>query len=143
MRKPAEDPAAVCYRAIKKGIDEGFDNIFIDTSGRLHTNQNLMEELAKITRVIKKLDPTLPHLSLIVIDGSNGTSAVRQVEDFSKFAHIDGIIATKLDSSSKAGAIFTIVKKYHKKIFFLGNGESLSGLTPFSPQSFVDNFFEG
>jgi fused signal recognition particle receptor len=140
--KHGEDPSAVCYRAAKKSFDENFDILIVDTSGRLNTNEGLMAELGKIQRTIKKFDQSSPDVNIMVIDGSNGSSAISQIEDFSKFVAIDGLILTKMDSSSKAGAIFTIVKKYKQKVFFLSNGESLENIEPFEENKFVNNLFD-
>ena len=137
-----EDPAAVCYRALKRANDEKFESVIIDTSGRLHTNQNLMNELKKIQNTVKKFDQTLPDFNIIVLDGANGLASIRQIEDFSKFVDINGVIVTKLDSSSKAGCIFNIIQNHNLNILFIGDGENTNDLKEFDKTYFMKNLFE-
>lgn len=137
QNKENEDPAAVCFRGLQKAKDEGFDIVIIDTSGRQQTNANLMEELRKIERIIKKQISIAPHESLLVLDGSSGMGAVRQVEAFLNCVEISGIIVTKLDGMSKGGGIFSIAKKYKKNIYFTCNGEGRADISNFDAKVFL------
>ncbi|GAB4167652.1 MAG: signal recognition particle-docking protein FtsY [Rickettsiaceae bacterium] len=131
------DPASVAHKAVTESLNDGTDILFIDTAGRLHSHKNLMEELAKIVRVIKKIDETAPHHSLLVIDGTTGQNALTQVEQFQALADISGIIVTKLDGTAKAGVVVGIVKKFNIPVHFIGIGEGLDDLKPFSAEDFA------
>lgn len=130
------DPASVAHRAVSESLVNNIDVLFIDTAGRLHNNKNLMEELSKIIKVIKKVDETTPHHSLLVIDGTTGQNAVKQVEEFKSIANISGLVITKLDGTAKAGAVVGIVQKFLLPIHFIGIGESIEDLKPFSSLEF-------
>lgn len=130
------DPASVAHRAINEAIDNGVDILFIDTAGRLHNHKNLMEELAKIVRVVKKLDETAPHHSLLVIDGTTGQNAITQVQEFCSIANISGLITTKLDGTAKAGALVSIVQKFDLPVHFIGIGETIDDLKVFNSRDF-------
>ncbi|TFH64387.1 MAG: signal recognition particle-docking protein FtsY, partial [Candidatus Zixiibacteriota bacterium] len=106
------DAAAVAYDAVQSAIARGDDVVIIDTAGRLHTKTNLMEELSKVKRVVKKAMPDAPHRTLLVLDGTTGQNALQQVEIFKKMLDIDGIVVTKLDGTAKGGAVFSIVERY-------------------------------
>ena len=131
------DPASVVHNAIKTSLSNGTDILFVDTAGRLHNDQNLMQELAKIIRVIQKNDQTAPHHSLLVLDGTTGQNAVIQVEKFKTVANISGLVITKLDGTAKAGVVVGIVNKFHLPIHFIGIGEGVDDLKEFSPQYFA------
>ncbi len=135
--KEAEDPAAVCFRGLQRAKDENFDIVIIDTSGRQQTNANLMDELKKIERIVKKHFPEAPHESLLVLDGSSGMGAVRQVEAFLNFVSITGLVITKLDGTAKGGGLFSIAKKYKKNIYFACSGESLGDIEDFNAAKFL------
>lgn len=130
------DPASVAYRAISESIDQEVDILFIDTAGRLHNHKNLMEELAKIIRVVKKADESAPHHCLLVIDGTTGQNASAQVENFKSLAAVSGLVITKLDGTAKAGAVVGIVQKYELPVHFIGIGEAVDDLKPFSAKEF-------
>jgi fused signal recognition particle receptor len=132
------DPASVAHRAITESIEHGVDILFIDTAGRLHNNKNLMEELAKIIRVIKKIDESAPHHSLLVIDGTTGQNAIAQVENFKNLADISGLVITKLDGTAKAGAVLAIVERFKLPVHFIGLGEGIDDLKPFLSQDFAN-----
>jgi fused signal recognition particle receptor len=131
------DPASVAHKAITESIEQGIDVLFIDTAGRLHNNKNLMEELAKIIRVIKKIDESAPHHSLLVIDGTTGQNAITQVEHFKNLADVSGLVITKLDGTAKAGAVIAIVDKFKLPVHFIGIGEGIDDLKPFVPKDFA------
>lgn len=132
------DPASVAYTAVEKSIKEKADVLLIDTAGRLHNNQNLMMELSKIQRVIKKVVADAPHEVLLVLDGSTGQNAFIQAEQFSKVTDINGLIVTKLDGTSKGGAIIGISSKMKIPIRFIGVGEAADDLIPFVPKQYLD-----
>lgn len=131
------DPASIAYEAMQTAIAESIDILFIDTAGRLHNYQNLMDELAKIIRVIKKLDETQPLYSLLVLDGTTGQNVYNQVEQFSKIANINGLIITKLDGSARGGSVVSIVDKFKIPIYYIGVGEKISDLKEFSAENFA------
>ena len=132
------DPASVAYTAVEKSIKEKADVLLIDTAGRLHNNQNLMMELSKIQRVIKKVVADAPHEVLLVLDGSTGQNAFIQAEQFSKVTDINGLIVTKLDGTSKGGAIIGISSKMKIPIRYIGVGEAADDLIPFVPEQYLD-----
>lgn len=130
------DPASVTHQAIIDSIATGIDVLYIDTAGRLHNQKNLMEELAKIVRVIKKIDATAPHHCLLVIDGTTGQNASIQVEQFKSITNVSGLIITKLDGTAKAGSVVGIVKKFAIPVHYIGIGESIGDLKPFDVKEF-------
>jgi fused signal recognition particle receptor len=140
--KEREDPSAVCYRSVKRAVEEKFDVLIIDTSGRLHSNKALMDELSKMQFVIRKINLEKPDISLLVIDGSAGQNAISQGREFAKFIKLDGLCITKLDSSSKGGAVLSIANELDLGIYFVGVGEDLNDLSPFHAEEFVKNIFE-
>src|SRR5690606_20197476 len=135
------DSAAVAFDSINAARARGDDLVIIDTAGRLHTKANLMEELSKVKRVIKKALPEAPHRTLLVVDGTTGQNALQQVETFNRMVQIDGIIVTKLDGTAKGGAIFSIVDKFKLPVVLIGIGEKMDDLDEFKPRDFVDALF--
>jgi len=131
------DPASVAHMAVTESLNNGTDILFIDTAGRLHNHKNLMEELVKIIRVIKKIDENAPHHSLLVIDGTTGQNAATQVEQFKLMTNISGLVITKLDGTAKAGAVVGIVKRFAIPVHFIGIGEAIDDLKPFLPRDFA------
>lgn len=132
------DPASVAYNAVTESLKADIDVLFIDTAGRLHNHNNLMQELEKIIRVIRKIDPSFPHHSILVVDGTTGQNSLMQTDEFRKTADLTGIIVTKLDGTSKAGSIINIVKNKKIPIHFIGIGESAADLRPFSAKKFAN-----
>ena len=130
------DPASVAYNAIIKSKEQQIDILFIDTAGRLHNYKNLMDELAKIIRVIKKIDETAPHHSLLVIDATTGQNAYNQVEQFKQVANISGLVVTKLDGTAKAGVVVGIMQKFLLPVYFIGVGEKIEDLREFNSIEF-------
>lgn len=130
------DPAAVAYKAIETAKAEGFDVLLIDTAGRLHNKTNLMEELAKIVRVINKLDSEAPHTTLLVLDATTGQNAIAQTETFLELVKVSGLIVTKLDGTAKGGVLVAIAKKFNLPIHFIGVGESIDDLHEFDAGEF-------
>lgn len=130
------DAAAVAFDGWQAARARGYDTLIIDTAGRLHTKSNLMQELAKIRRVLQKHDAAAPHYSLLVVDGSLGTNSLEQARVFHKEFGLHGLIVTKLDGTSKGGALVAIYRELKLPIFFLGFGEKPEDLQPFS----IDNY---
>lgn len=137
-----KDPNALIFQACKKSYEEQDDVLIIDTAGRLHNKISLMDELNKTVRTIQKIDPSAPHETILVIDGNIGQNALSQITLFNSAAPISGLIITKLDGSAKAGVIFQIIKEHNRPIYYLGVGESVDDLQPFSAKLFVANLLD-
>jgi len=131
------DPAAVAFEAMDKALAEGYDIIFLDTAGRLHTKVNLMEELKKIRRVLSKKHPGAPHRSILVLDATTGQNALSQTKLFHEAVGVDEIVLTKLDGTAKGGVIVGIALEYGVPITFVGLGEKMEDLRPFHGQDFA------
>ena len=136
------DPAAVIYDAIAAAKARGIDIVLADTAGRLPTQLHLMEEIAKVRRVIQKIDPEGPHETLLVLDANIGQNALQQVKAFDKAINVTGLVVTKLDGTAKGGVVAAIARQCPKPIRFIGVGEQIDDLRPFSAQDFVDAMFE-
>jgi len=132
------DPAAVTFDAISAAKSRGIDVVLADTAGRLPTQLNLMEELAKVKRVIAKVDPTAPHETWLVLDANTGQNALAQVRAFDAAVGLTGLVVTKLDGSAKGGVVAAIAKQHPVPIRFIGVGEGLDDLRPFVAAEFVD-----
>lgn len=139
--KEGQDPASVAHKALSKAKDEAYDIVLIDTAGRLQNYKNLMEQLGKISRVIKKIDESAPHLSLLTIDGNTGQNAIKQFEGFNDTIEIDGLIVTKLDGTAKGGVLVALADLFKVNIFFLGQGEKISDLKVFNAEDFAAELF--
>lgn len=135
------DSASVIFDAVEAARARNIDVLIADTAGRLHTQNHLMEELKKIVRVIKKLDDTAPHETMLVLDASIGQNALAQAEKFHEAVDVSGLCMTKLDGTAKGGIIFAIAKKMSLPIRFIGVGESIDDLRPFSAKDFVSALF--
>jgi fused signal recognition particle receptor len=138
---PGSDAAAVAFDAVQAAKSRGRDWVIVDTAGRLHTKGNLLEELLKIRRVVAKIDPAAPHHSLLVVDGSLGTNSIEQARVFHKSFGLTGLIVTKLDGTSKGGAIVGIWRELRLPIFFVGLGEEPDDLQAFNAQDYADAVF--
>ncbi|KIM10391.1 MAG: cell division protein FtsY [Sulfuricurvum sp. PC08-66] len=136
------DPSAVAYDTVSKALAKGYDHVIIDTAGRLHTQNNLANELKKIVRVIQKAMPSAPHRKLLVLDGTQGSSAIAQAHAFHEMVAIDGIIITKLDGTAKGGALFSIAAQSTLPILYIGVGEGVEDLRDFEPEVFVDSLLD-
>ena len=132
------------YKTIELGRSENADIVILDTAGRLHNRADLMDELAKITRVIKKLDPDAPHETLLVLDGTAGQNALNQIEYFDKVAPLSGLIVTKMDSTSKGGFLVTYARRAAQPlpVYAVGLGEKLADLRPFSPTDYLNKLLD-
>ena len=131
------DPASLAFDALTKAKAEGADLLMIDTAGRLQNRQDLMEELAKIVRVIRKVDATAPHNTLLVLDATTGQNAVTQVDIFRKIADVSGLVMTKLDGTAKGGVLVALADKFGLPIHAIGVGEQIDDLAPFDPEEFA------
>ncbi len=146
--KQGHDPSAVAYDAISSAKAKGFDHVIIDTAGRLHTQTNLAEELKKIVRVCSKAMPATdhskpaPHRKILILDGTQGNSAINQAKAFKEMIDIDGIIITKLDGTAKGGALFSIAEELKLPIYYVGVGERAEDLIPFDPKEFVNTILD-
>ncbi len=131
------DPASLAFDALTKAQAEGADLLLIDTAGRLQNRADLMEELAKIVRVLRKKDPSAPHNTLLVLDATTGQNAVSQVEIFRKIADVTGLVMTKLDGTAKGGVLVSLADKFGLPIHAIGVGEQIDDLAPFDPEDFA------
>ena len=131
------DPASLAYEAMTKAEADGADLLLIDTAGRLQNRQDLMEELAKIVRVIRKKDPAAPHNTLLVLDASTGQNALSQVEIFRKIADVTGLVMTKLDGTARGGVLVALADRFGLPIHAIGVGEQIDDLQPFDPEDFA------
>ena len=136
------DPASVVFKSIEYANKNNIDVVIIDTAGRLQNKTDLMDQLGKIDRVLKKHDETLPHDSIISIDATTGQNALKQVEEFNKFTKITGIIMTKFDSNAAGGTLVSISNKTNIPILAIGSGEQISDLIDFDPEQFSNNFIK-
>jgi len=136
------DPASVIFDAVASASSKNIDIVIADTAGRLHTQDNLMEELAKIKRVLGKLDATSPHETLIVMDASFGQNALHQAQQFHSSIGLTGMAVTKLDGTAKGGILFSIANTLKLPVRFIGVGEGINDLRPFNASEFVDALLE-
>jgi fused signal recognition particle receptor len=131
------DPASLAFDALTKAQAEGADLLLIDTAGRLQNRADLMEELAKIVRVLRKVDASAPHNTLLVLDATTGQNAVTQVEIFRKIADVSGLVMTKLDGTARGGVLVALADKFGLPIHAIGVGEQIDDLSPFDPEDFA------
>ena len=140
--KAGSDPAAVAHDSVSAAKSRNADVVIIDTAGRLHNKSHLMQELAKIHRVIDKELPGAPHETLLVIDGTTGQNGVSQAAAFLEAAKVTGMVVTKLDGTAKGGVILSIMRQFDIPVKFVGVGEGADDLIPFDPQDYVNTLFE-
>jgi fused signal recognition particle receptor len=131
------DPASLAHDALARARAEGVDLLMIDTAGRLQNRADLMEELAKILRVLRKTDPTAPHNTLLVLDATTGQNALAQVEVFQKMASVSGLVMTKLDGTARGGVLVALADRFGLPIHAIGVGEQIDDLQPFDPAEFA------
>jgi fused signal recognition particle receptor len=132
------DAAALAYQALEQSRADGTDILIIDTAGRLQNRSELMDELSKIVRVIRKLDDTAPHDSVIVLDGTVGQNAISQVSAFREVADVSGLIVTKLDGSAKGGVVIALAEAFGLPVHAVGVGEGADDLQPFEARDFAN-----
>jgi fused signal recognition particle receptor len=135
--KAGADPGAVAFDAIDSAINRGVDVLIVDTAGRLHTSEGLMDELKKVVRVIAKRLPGAPHETLLVLDGTIGQNAVQQAKIFSSAVPITGLVVTKLDGTARGGVVIAVHEAIDAPVKFLGVGESAADLLTFDPAEFA------
>jgi fused signal recognition particle receptor len=135
------DSASVIFDALESATAKGVDVLIADTAGRLHTKSNLMDELEKIVRVMRKIDPEAPHEVMLVVDAGTGQNAINQARQFDKSVKISGITLTKLDGTAKGGIVFAIADQLGIPIRYVGVGEAIDDLRPFNASEFVEALF--
>ena len=138
-QQPGADPAAVVFDAGDAARAGNYDLLLIDTAGRLHTNANLMAQLAKLRQVTKRIAPDAPHETWLVLDGTTGQNAIQQARQFQEQLAVSGVIVSKLDSSAKGGVVFSVCEDLQLPVHYVGLGERLEDLALFSPGAFVDS----
>jgi fused signal recognition particle receptor len=136
-KQTGADAAGLAYEALEQARAEKTDVLLIDTAGRLHNKTNLMEELAKIVRVIRKIDPEAPHSCLLVLDATTGQNAHAQVETFKTMSPVDALVVTKLDGSAKGGVLVALAEKFKLPVVAIGVGEGIDDLQPFEARAFA------
>ena len=141
--QPGGDPAAVAFDAIDAATTRGADVVIIDTAGRLHTSDSLMDELKKVVRVVRKRRPDAPHETLLVLDGTIGQNAVAQAKTFSAAVPITGLVVTKVDGTAKGGIVVAVHEAIDAPVKFLGTGEKAEDLEPFDAEAFAREVLEG
>ena len=140
--RQGHDPSAVVYDAIESAVARGVDNVIIDTAGRLHTEKNLSEELKKMIRIADKALPGSPDRKLLILDGTQGSSAINQARAFDEIIGIDGIIITKLDGTAKGGAVLTIADELQMPIYYIGTGETPDDLIRFKANEYINTILD-
>lgn len=136
------DPASVAFDAVKQGVESNADVVIVDTAGRLHTKVNLMNELGKIKRVMRKFIPDAPHEILLVLDGSTGQNAFIQAQEFTKATEISALAITKLDGTAKGGVVIGISDQFKIPVKYIGVGEKMTDLQIFNRKEYVDSLFK-
>jgi len=139
---PESDPASVAFRALEEAKKQNADVLLIDTAGRLQNKTNLMSELQKISKVIKKLDPTAPHHVVLVLDATTGQNALSQVQTFKEMVNITGLIITKLDGTAKGGIVVALAKQAALPIHYIGIGEAIEDISAFEASDFTKNLLD-
>lgn len=137
--QPGADPGAVVFDTLSAAENVNADMVIIDTAGRLHTKSNLMEELKKIDRVVKRTNPDAPHETILVLDATTGQNGLMQAKTFAEAVGVTGIVLAKLDGTAKGGIAFAIAHELGIPVRFIGTGEKMEDLAPFSPEDFVDS----
>jgi fused signal recognition particle receptor len=135
--KPETDAAGLAFTALERARGEGIDVLLIDTAGRLHNKTALMDELTKMIRVMRKLDPTAPHSTVLVLDATTGQNALSQVEVFQDLVNVDGLIVTKLDGSARGGIVVALAEEFGLPVHAVGVGEKVGDLRPFVAAEFA------
>ena len=138
-KESGSDASGLVYEAIERARSAGTDVLLIDTAGRLHNKANLMAELEKIQRVIRKLDATAPHEVLLILDATTGQNAIAQVETFGDMVSVTGLVLTKLDGTAKGGVLVALAERFHLPVRAIGVGEGIDDLRPFSARNFARN----
>lgn len=132
----------MAYDAYESAKSKGADVLIVDTAGRLHNKSHLMDELAKVVRILQKHDQSLPHESLLVIDGNTGQNTINQVKTFNQDIPLNGLVVTKLDGTAKGGSVLSISRELKVPIQWLGLGEKIEDLIPFSKDEYLEGLFK-
>jgi len=140
--RQGHDPSAVVYDTIESAKAKGFDNVIIDTAGRLHTQTNLSEELKKMIRIADKAQEGAPHRKMLILDGTQGTSSINQAKAFNEMIGIDGIIITKLDGTAKGGSVLSIADELQMPIFYIGTGEQPKDMIRFKANDYINTILD-
>ncbi len=135
--KPGGDAAGLAYDGLKRATEEKADLLLVDTAGRLHNRQALMDELAKIIRVMQKFDPSAPHSVLLVLDATTGQNAIEQVRVFRELVNVSGLVVTKLDGSARGGIVVALAEQFRLPVHLVGVGEQAEDLRPFSAEDYA------
>jgi fused signal recognition particle receptor len=141
QQHPGADPSAVAYDTIQSALSKQADVVLIDTAGRLHNKVNLMLELEKMTRVMRKLMPEVPHEVYLVLDATTGQNALQQAREFTKVAPVTGLVLTKLDGTAKGGIVVALTNELRVPVRYIGVGEKIDDLQPFDPAEFAKAMF--
>ena len=141
-RDSGADAAGLAFDALKQAQEEKRELLLIDTAGRLHNKEGLMAELQKISRVIKKIDPSAPHEVLLVLDATTGQNAIQQVATFKEMVDVTGLVLTKLDGSARGGVLVALAEKFGLPVYAIGIGEGVDDLRPFDAQDFADSLLD-
>ena len=131
------DPAAVAYEGLQTAQARDADVLLVDTAGRLQNKTNLMDELAKVARVLEKLDEGAPHDCLLVLDATTGQNVLQQVEVFSKVCNVSGLVMTKLDGTARGGVLVAVAERFSLPVHYIGIGEGIDDLQPFAAREFA------
>ena len=137
VKPQGSDPAGLAYEVLERAQAEGADVVLIDTAGRLQNKAQLMDELSKIVRVLKKLDPSAPHETLLVLDATVGRNALSQVEVFTRIAGVTGVVMTKLDGTARGGVLVPVAQASPAPVKLIGVGEGIDDLQPFDARAFA------
>jgi fused signal recognition particle receptor len=135
--EPGRDPASVVHDGLSRAVAEGFDEVLVDTAGRLHTKRPLMDEIAKVSRIASRVVPDAPHETLLVLDATVGTNGLQQARQFTSALPVTGILLAKMDGTARGGVVVAIAKELGIPVRYLGVGEGASDLVAFSPEAFV------
>lgn len=137
------DPASVVFDGMEKAVAEGVDVLMIDTAGRLQNKENLMAELEKIGRIVKRVVPDAPHETLLALDASTGQNALSQAKEFSKITPLTGLVLTKIDGTAKGGVVLAIRQELDIPVKFIGFGEKIDDIGEFHSEEFMQGLLEG
>ena len=136
--EPGRDPASVVHDGLTRAVSENFDEVLVDTAGRLHTKRPLMDELSKVARIASRVIPEAPHETLLVLDATVGGNGLRQAREFTSALKVTGIVLAKADGTARGGIVVAVAKELGIPVRYVGVGEGASDLLPFSPEAFVD-----